>query len=1032
MALLLLAAGWLPAHAQAPPLARAAGPAAVVHAQAAATTAAPARALTTVLQELESRFDVEFLYRADRLDDQQVRVGDYAGRTLEQLLDEAFGDSELTCRKLDGRRYAVVPRAEETRGGNLPARPARLLPALTGRALTMLPVNVPVVAVVVSGVVRDADNSEPIPGVNVLETGTVNGTITDVTGRYSLTVSGPDAVLSFSSIGYLSQQRTVGQQTTLDVELPVDVQSLEEVVVVGFGTQEKRALTGAISQLKTQAIENNVNADPVTALQGNVSGVQVTQSSGQPGGAVRIRVRGTTSLLSGGDPLVIVDGVPVITSTFGANSNAGISGLSEINPNDIASIEVLKDAASAAIYGARAANGVVLVTTKRGKAGQRSLNINFEQGVTTVTNRVDLLSGPELLAVNRRAIQNRGNSAVLGTTPFFGIPRNVDGAQGFDSAAAVGVNTNWMDQVLQTGRFTNANISGSVGSEKLSVFGSAGLRQEEGVEIGRKWTRATARINTIYDADMFSAGANFSLSYLERQNPGDHFGTAQSSALPYFPINAPDNPSVFFNGFNRTSGSPGTNPLFFRENYSNQVNTFRNLLITFAELRPVPGLRLRTEWGLDYQTNNGDIYESRELFPAVAYPNNGARGSGNGRATTRRFQSLAWNNNTTATYDWTVANRHNFTVLGGMQLTNQRNEGRSYVSENFPFEYFKGSGNEVVVSSPSASSFRFTSFFSRVDYNFANKYYLQGSIRTDQSSRFGPGKRQGTFGGGSLGWALSEEDFLSSVSWLDRLKLRASYGTVGNADLPGNFLYLSTGNVVDSEIGYGGYRGIAFQRLGNENLKWETTVQFNVGLDFSLFNNRIGGSIDAYDKLSKDLLLTTNIPNSTGFIDNTLIANVGSVRNRGVELNLNSVNVDKGGFRWTSNFNITHNVGKVLKLAPPVNVQDTRIPFLNVGDVRLVEGEPYGAFFLPVYAGTDPETGDEFIYAVDQEFLTTTGIARSTDTLVNAGTPGLNPGNQRQLLTDRTTQPDFYGGFSNTFAYKGFDLNVLLYFQVGN
>ena len=881
----------------------------------------------------------------------------------------------------------------------------------------------------VSGTVTAIDTGEELPGVNILIKGTTTGTVTDSDGNYSLEVPDPEnAVLIFTFVGYMPMEEEVLGRSRIDVQMTFDISYLTEVVVVGYGTQDKRHLTGAISSVKAEKITQNINADPVTSLQGNTAGVQVTQASGQPGGAIRVRVRGSASLLSGGDPLVVVDGIPIITSTFGSNPNDGISGLSEINPNDIESMEVLKDGAAAAIYGSRAANGVILITTKKGSSGKGNVTINLETGMTSPTNRVDLLSGPDLMAVNRRAWENTAYSGT-GSEQYFPIPQDVDGYQGFNEEIAAQTDVDWMDQVLRDGQFRNFNLSASTGAQKTSALVSFGFRDEEGIEIGRDFTRANARLNVDHRAgEKLNIGMNMSLAYVERVNPGGHFGTAQSSALPFFPINRPDDETKLFNGFNENSNDTGTNPIFFRNNFSDVTKTYRTISNIFADYEVIPGLRLRTEWGIDFQSNVSDSKMSQELFPPNA---NDSKVGGNGKTETRRFSSIAWNVNNTITYSKAFDGGHNFTALLGNSVLNQDNEGQTFIFEGLTFPSLP-IANVYERTSNTQTQFRFVSFFTRLDYNFKGKYFVQASVRGDGSSRFGAGNRSGEFGGGSVGWAFSEENFFENVGLIDFGKLRASYGTVGNAELPTDFLSLSLANVNDSEIGYAQFRGVAFERIGNENLSWETTTQFNVGLDLSMLNNRMDITLDYYNKLSDDLLLESRLANSTGYLNRNYVFNVGSVRNNGIEFGISTTNIQTSDFRWTSSFNISHNKGVIEQLTPPVNAEDTKIKTFNTGSVQLVEGGNFGSYFLPVWAGVDPTTGNELIYEVDQIFLEETGITRFTGNVLDAEVLGGDIDRHRMVLQDKTSVPDFFGGFSNTFSYKGLTLDVLFYFQGGN
>ena len=989
------------------------------------------RILKNLLSELETKYKVSFIYKSD-ISNMGLTIKPKLYSSLQAELEGILTPNGLVFQKVRDNFYVVG-----TKGTNLRSElNLNLIPnEQTSKTYTESN-SAKTVLAEITGIVTD-ENGESLPGVTVTEKGTKNGTVTDVNGRFVLKVSNAATTLTASFIGYMTQDVAINGRVSLNIKLVPSVNDLQGVVVVGYGTQRAREVTGSIVSIKAKDIENNINLNPVTALQGTVSGVQVTQQGGRPGSGVRIRVRGNASMLSGGDPLIIIDGVPALTASFGGGA---LSGLTQMNPNDIESMEVLKDAAAAAIYGSRAANGVILVTTKKGKAGQTTFNVNYEEGISNVTNRVDLLNGSELLEINEAASFNRrrsGLNAPSGAIKYpYSLPDELNNVNGYDATVAQNTNVNWLDQVLREGVYRDVSLSGSSASEKTSIYGSLSYRNEQPVEIGRNYQIGNARVNAqLKPSEKFNLGANIALALISDNNLGDYFSKAQSSALPIYPIYQPSQPELYFNGFNTFNRNVGTNPLFEMDNFKNTTKTTRNTSTVFAEYTPIAGLALRTEWAYDLQTNFNDQISTRLLFPAAAQ-NVGARGIGNGQSQTRRFQSNAWNANNTITYGRTFKETHSFTGLIGSSILNTQSQGESIIAEGFAFDYENVLGGTATVLNPSRSQFRFASLFSRFNYNYNKKYFAEVSARIDGSSRFSKENRVAKFGGASLGWAISEENFLKDVSFIDYLKLRASYGSVGNSEVPTDFPYVSTFNLTDSEILYANFNGATFGFLGNRLLGWETTNQANLGLDFNLIKGRVGGSLEVYNKLSKDLLLTTSLSNIVGYINNNFTVNVGSLRNRGIEFALNTVNIQSDAFKWTSDFNISRNVGKVLTLTPRVNAQDTKIKFLDAGRNRLVEGGVFGAYYLPIWAGVDPVTGNELIKEVDQVHLEKTGEARLTGNLIDAtllaasSAGSLN--NHRMLISDKSPHPDFIGGFNNRFTYKSFDLSALLYFQVGN
>lgn len=996
--------------------------------------------LKSMLQELETKYKVSFMYKSELINE-TLKVPVCRNCTsIESELGYMLKRSSFKYEKIGTNFYVITPknqikeRPAEKQVGSLNSvqqKPEFSINLINQKTIFTETAASAQVDFQVSGTVKDSEGN-PLANVTVRLKGSSIGTSTNKEGSYTISVPETNAVLLFSSVGFITLEMEVNRQLRVDVNLVKDNKSLDDVVVVGYGAQTKRAVTGSISSIKSSTISKNINADPTTALQGTVSGVQITQQGGTPGGAIRVRVRGTASMLSGANPLVIIDGFPAITTAFGTNSADGISGLSQINPEDIESIEVLKDAAASAIYGSRAANGVILVTTKKGKAGQSSFSVNFNKGITSATNRVKLLNGQDYLDVVQKAADNRLNSG-LAPIALNLIPQFVNNLAGYNVGIARQTNTNWMDQVLQDGMYDDISISASTGTEKTQLYASGSYRKETGIEIGRDFTRASGRLSAQHSAlgNMFTLGVNMSMNYIENENNGSQFATAQSRALPIYPIFAPNGTGYFNNGFVPLSTVAGTNTVFTRINTENMTKTFRNNAIAFVEAKPLKGLALRSEWGYDMQSTNDDALLRPDIFPAEARNNPSARGGGNGQTATRRFSSLAWNTNNTITYNRVFATDHRVTLLGGASLLNQRNTGRTYVFDGIPILSLDIAGSNFAVQSPSESLFRFASIFSRINYSYKDKYLLEGSVRQDGSSRFGPGKRVGTFGGGSMGWILSEEDFFRDrVGLMNFLKLRVSYGVIGNAELPGDFSYISLASSTDSESSHGGFSGLSFNTIGNQNLSWESTAESNIGLDFEVLKGRIRTSVEYYNKESRDLLLGSRLANSTGYLNRDYTFNVGSLRNRGFEIEINTKNIIKGDFTWTSNFNISNNKATVLTLQP-LAPGVTRINAVDGGSNRLVEGGAFGAYFLPIYAGVDTKTGNELIYEVDQPYLSQTGIARLTGNVLD-GTLTNNLNNHRMVIQDKTPLPKYYGGLSNTFSYKGIELTALFYFQYGN
>ncbi len=890
----------------------------------------------------------------------------------------------------------------------------------------------------VSGLVVD-EVGTPIPGVNVAVKGTTRGTTTAADGRYTLVVP-ENSTLIFSFVGLQSREVPVGNQSTIDVTLLPDPNQLQEVQVVAYGEQRLRDVTGSISSVKATEISMNTAASPDVALQGRTAGVQITQAGGSPGGAVRINVRGVASINSDSQPLIVIDGQPVNSSAFGTGGVA-MNPLAEINPDDIASMEILKDASAAILYGSRAANGVILITTKRGK-GKPKLDISHQQGVSSPTNRVEMVdNGADYFNILKRAAANNPAAGLppqstnlvnlLPTGILKGTLAPELDNQLVDSTTLYNTSTDWLDQTLRNGRFSQTSLSVSGGTKKISVFASGAYRNEGGIVIGQDFRRLSGRLNVEYKPiEMLQLGANLSLNGLNNSTVplGETYRAGLNDALPAYPVQLPD--GTFFNGIsNRTNNRTaiGTNPVFFRNNHSNETKTLRSINTFHAQLTPIPGLVIRSEYGFDYQRSQNATVFNQTLYPLGI---DGAERDGNGRAENRNIINRNSNWNNTINFTRELSKDHRIGVLVGNSVQSRLGDNETYITENVPDGATEGIDTTRVIVFNDELSFRFVSFFGRVNYAFKDRYLVEASLRSDGSSRFGFENRWATFPAASVGWVASEEEFLKNSSFLNFLKLRASYGLTGNAEI-GNFAWQKTFTFVgyNSAI-FGGIQGGQFRNPGNSALTWESTTQFDIGADFRLFNDRLSGTFDFYNKVSDGLLLDYNIGNFYGAIDRSMTINLGSVRNRGVELSLTSRNITSGDLRWTTSFNISGNRNEVLSTydAPFLRYPAQIIEGANIA----TPGYPLGNYYMARFAGFDPTTGNELFYERDSDVNRNTGQTVETGELLD-GTVENNVGNGNQfILENRTPYPTLFGGLNNTFDYKGFDLSFLFYFQTGN
>jgi TonB-dependent starch-binding outer membrane protein SusC len=988
--------------------------------------------LRNVLTLISQQTTVQFVYSSRAINaDRRVSV-EANGQKLSEVLKKMLSPLQITYRIVEGQ-VILNPNAENQKvlqgAVNEVFVPQNMLEA-TPAALADL---------TVSGTVKD-EAGTPLPGVTVLLKGTNKGTATNQEGSYKISIPDGNARLVFSYVGFLTQEIKVGNRQQLNVNLMADERMLNEVQVVAFGEQRKRDVTGSIASLKAADIRANTAASPDVALQGRAAGVQITQAGGTPGGAVRINVRGVASINSNSQPLIVIDGQPVNSSAFGAGGVA-MNPLSEINPDDIESMEILKDASASILFGSRAANGVILITTKKGAKGKPKFDLSYQQGVNSPTNRVEFIdNGADHFNILKRAAANNVTAGLapqstnLNTLTPTGIlrgslPASFDN-QLIDSTTLYNTSTNWLDQVLRQGSFQQATLGIGAGSNKLSMYASGSYRKEDGIVIGQGLRRLSGRINVEYNpVKMLRLGANVSLNQIQNDAIplANSYQAGLTSALPAYPVQLPD--GSFFNGIangvNNTQ-SIGTNPVFYRNNYTNRANTFRNINTFFAQIEPVKGLVIRSEYGMDIQRTKNDILLNATLYPRGIL---GAERNGEGRAENREVLNRNYNWNNTINYTREIGKDHRIGVLLGNSLQNRISDNETYITERVPVGAKTGLDTTRTVVFNDEISFRFVSYFGRVNYAYKDRYLFEASLRSDGSSRFGPENRWATFPGVSVGWVLSEENFLKNSSFVNFLKLRASYGRTGNAEI-GNFSWQKTFTFVGYNAAiYGGVQGGQFTNPGNTALTWESTAQFDAGVEFTLLNKRISGSLDYYNKDSEGLLLDYALGPLFGTINNSMTINLGSVRNRGVEFSLTTRNILKKDFRWTTDFNISHNRNTVLSTytAPFLN-----FPFQVIaGPSIATPGYPLGNYYMAQFAGFDPVTGNELFYERDRVTFANTGQTVKTGGLWD-GTVANNSGNNQFILENRTPYPVLFGGLTNSFQFKQIDFNFLFYYQYGN
>lgn len=844
----------------------------------------------------------------------------------------------------------------------------------------------------VSGTVID-ESGLPLPGVNVLVKGTTNGTQTDFDGNYAIQTS-EGQTLVFSYLGQKTVESQVGASNTMDVTMQEDAAQLEEVVVVGYGTQSKRTLTDAISRLSSDDIKEVPNPNIQNALVGKAAGVQVTQTNGKAEGGINIRVRGAASVSGGTQPLYVLDGIPLIDPSGGLDdigNGTDINPLLTLSSNEIESIDILKDASSAAIYGARGANGVVLITTKRGKQGKAQFNVNLAQGFSQPTNKRKWLNAAQYVELFTEAAINGlgeedGRAEVEGQFDF--LAGDTDWRTGE-------VDTDWTEEAFENGYVTDADFSVSGADAKTSYFFSGAYNSTVATIRDNELERFTARSNVSHQfSDKFKAGMNlsFSRSELDRIAGDNQFATplqaiAQSPLSPARLADGSPNPSTQYGNF-----------LFDADNAFLNTIIRRTIGKLFAEYAFIPELKFNSDFSYDLYAQSEDNFRGQNsLFMST-----------NGEARASNLDSESYTFSNYLTFDKTFAERHAVNAVLGTEFINYNRRATSVTSQQFPSDDLNtvSGGAEVTEGTGIELKSNFLSYFARATYALDGKYLLKASVRRDGSSRFGENTRFGTFPSVSAGWIMSEENFLSDSKVLSFLKLRGSWGQLGNAEIGGDYpsLFLFSG------VSYNQRPGLAPVQPGNSNLTWETTELTDFGIEFGLFDSRISGELGYYIKDTKDLLFSVPLVPSSGAA--TINQNIGTLRGSGVEFALNTRNIETESFTWTTNFNISTNITELQSL--PNNNAD----IVNGRNINRV-GETISAFYLPEYAGVDPANGDA-LYFLNTENQDGT-LNRETTTEVN---------DARRIVAGNPF-PELFGGLTNTMLYKGIDLSFTFQGQWG-
>ncbi|MDR2586008.1 MAG: SusC/RagA family TonB-linked outer membrane protein [Prevotellaceae bacterium] len=860
--------------------------------------------------------------------------------------------------------------------------------------------------ILVTGVVTDANDGQTLPGVSVFVKNTGIITSTDIDGRYAINVPSNASVLVFTSIGFNTQELTVGTRSVINVSLTFDTVSLDEVIITGYGGMKRADYTGAASVVTFEKLDNVPAMNVGAKLAGSTAGVQVASTSGMPGAVESYRIRGMGSINAGNQPLFVVDGIPIQAGDASGFSYAvsGNSLLSSFNSADIETMTVIKDAAAASLYGSRAANGVIVITTKKGKAGKTKFSFSSDAGLTDMAiNWRPTLNGPDRYDLLYTSFYNYRISG--GGTPDVAETFAKTNADTYGPKPEVGY-TDWRKVLLRTGNFQNYRFEMRGGNENTKVYSSFNYANQQGITIQSGYERITGVINLEHKYNKFTFGGSTNLAYIKQLVNSE--GTSYSSpimgiAMTCTPSDYPYNKDGTINvtdGF-RAFPSPLANPLNSALLNYDKSNLVRTSTTAFANLEIVKGLTLNQTVNFDFYNTNNYVWWSPE--------------SNDGRTAVGVFQRYMINDETliskTTLGYINSFGKHRVDVLAAFE-TEGFYEAYTYAnSQSYPTEkLYEVSVGAVTRASGSHSASRMISYVSRANYNYDGKYYIGGSFRRDGTSRLASDIRWGNFWSVSGAWRFMQESFFSSFKHiLTEGKLRASYGI--NGTLPSGFnSYLK---LYGLGYKYGTSSGMINSSVGNEELTWEKNNALDIGLELT-FIQRINLLVDVYNRDTKDLLYGSPLSYTSGFSSYT--ANIASMNNRGIEVEIKSVNINKPNFSWVTSFNIAHNKNKILYLNEQIS-SDTSRPFQQYDDgvqARRI-GSPYYSWWVYEYAGVDPETGKESYY-VNKE-----GREREITTVAS----------QADRILTGSPSPTVSGGLNNDFYWNGFDLNFTLTFSLG-
>jgi TonB-dependent starch-binding outer membrane protein SusC len=986
--------------------------------------------LTDALNELKAHYGVAFFYNPDDVE-HKLATPTHFKNSLEGNLQQLLNPLGFTFQPVDQKVYVIKPSMPKKRHRKQLDDPMLLsgtlsqgtVPVMSHAAPTFSGLPTRMIALkinrIVRGQVTDEASGEGLPGVSVVVKGTNIGTSTDVNGQFELSIPDDARVLSFSFIGYASKEVLIGTQSKLNVSLSSGLQRLDEVVVVGYGEQQRKDVTGSISSIKGQELKSLPVAGIDQMIQGRASGVTVTNNSGQPGGGVSVRIRGITSLTGSNEPLYVIDGVPVQgdgvqSQAFhifgGGGGQTAQSALASINPNDILSIDILKDASAAAIYGARASNGVVMITTRRGKANDSRVGYDVYFGSQEVQRRLD----------------------VMGLQDYAKFVNQVDKEYGrqptaeFADPTLLGKGTDWQSQVFQRAPMMSHQLSVSGGKDRTQFYIAAGYFEQEGIVVGSNFNRASFRINLDNQAKSWlKLGSSLNIMRTnQRVTLNDDDQGVVSAAL----LQSPDVPVRYTDG---SWGGPLVSTFGFQTNpvalaLLKDVKRLQNRALgnLYADVTLLKGLSLRVEAGGDFSIGNNSAFNPTYRWGAVVNEQNKYARSDN--------QNVFWVVKEYLTYNKNFGEKHRLNFLLGHEANKSSWEWLGGTRTGFfsnTIQALNAGTATTATNENGKGAATLESFFARANYNFGDRYGITLTVRRDGSSNVGRDNPWGTFPSAAFAWTVSNEKFLENNKTISNLKLRLGYGAVGNQNIPA-YSYGAALNPLISEFGTAFY----LNQIPNSQLRWESAAQANAGLDVGVFKNRIVLALDVYDKISYDFLYQLPLPAYTGAGSNwddtkSPFVNLGRMENRGIDLTLTTENISRKNFSWRTTLVMSHYRNKLLELSDESAAIFRNVQWFNTVTKSAV-GQPVGQFYGYRTDGIFQSVEEVNAHAqqsekVDRNSGTWTGDIRFknlNDTPVNG--KQVIDGQDREYIG--SPHPDFTYGFTNAFTIGNFDLSVFV------